>query len=71
MSSFNHSQGTSSTSWVITHNLDVGETVVDTLIDNGGNLEKILPLSVIHTDNNTLTISFTAAQTGKARIIGN
>ena len=68
---YNHVQSVASTSWAITHNLNVAETVFDVIIDTGGSVfQKALPLSAIHTNNNTLTLTFSAAQSGRARIIG-
>jgi len=69
MSEFNHSQTVAASSWAISHNLNSDTVAVDVMIDNGGNLEKILPANVEHTDNNTLTVTFSSAQTGKARIV--
>lgn len=69
MAEYNHEQTGAGTTWTITHNLGTATVAVDTFIDNGGNLEKILPLSVEHTNNNTLTITFSVAQTGRARIV--
>jgi len=70
MSSYNHTQGSASSSWTISHNLSLSSVVVDVFVDNGGNLEKILPLNVVHTDNNTVTVTFSANQTGRARVVG-
>ena len=70
MESYNFSQTAAATTWTITHNLNKPSVAVDVFIDNAGNLEKILPASVEHTNNNTLTVTFTAAQTGRARVIG-
>lgn len=70
MAEYNHDQSLSSASWVIIHNLGVSSVVTDVFIVNGPDLEKVLPLSVVHTDNNTLTVTFTSTQIGKCRIIG-
>lgn len=61
-------QSTPSTSWVITHNL--GRLVnVDTMIDYNGNLEKALPSKIVaDPDLNTITITWTSTQTGKATL---
>ena len=71
MQAYNHDQASGSSAWVVSHNLNTDAVAVDVFIDFGGNLEKILPLSVDVTDNNTLTINFSSAQTGEARVIGN
>ena len=69
MLEYNHTQSTPSTTWTITHNLNTTSVVTDTSINFGGNLEKILPLNVVLTDANTLTVTFSSAQTGKVRIV--
>ena len=70
MAEYNHVQSSSSTTWTISHNLDVSSVAVDAMIDISGNLEKILPAGIEHVDNNTLEITFSSAQTGRARIVG-
>ncbi len=69
MAQYNHTQSTAATTWTINHNLNSSVVAVDVMINNGPNLEKILPADVQHTNNNTLTVIFSAAQTGKARIV--
>lgn len=61
-------QTTPSTTWVITHNLNTTAPVVDCWIDNGGNKEKIIPLTVNGTDANTCTITFSIARIGEAAV---
>lgn len=70
MAEYNYTQSVAATTWVIAHNLSVNETINDIFVDNNGNLEKILPLSVVHTSNDILTITFSNTETGYARIIG-
>lgn len=70
MSSFDFTQGAASTTWTITHNLNVAETVNDVFVDVAGTLTKVLPLTVTHTNDNVLTITFSSAQDGVARVIG-
>lgn len=67
-SSFNYTQGSANTIWTIAHNLNSDAVVIDCFIDNGGNLEKIIPLETKHTNNNTITVAFSSAQTGRARV---
>lgn len=55
----------SSTSWVITHNLNTETPIVDVYI--GG--VKVQPLEVEATDANTVTITFTVAQTGDVYVL--
>jgi len=61
-----HIQSTASTSWVITHNLNTLEPIVDCWINNAGSKTKILPLNVAATDANVCTITFSSAQSGEA-----
>ena len=70
MDAYNHIQSSGSATWTVTHNLNTDAVAVDVFIDYGGNLTKVLPLDVVATDVNTLTITFSSSQTGKARVIG-
>jgi hypothetical protein len=69
MSEFNHTQSVASTSWTITHNLNVPAVAIDVMVDNGGSLKVAHPLTVEHTNDNTITITFSASNTGRARIV--
>jgi len=67
MATFKHAQTAPSTSWVIQHNLGYVPNV-DVMVNYGGNLEKILPKTVIANDVNTITVEFSSAQTGMATL---
>lgn len=67
---YNHTQGSASATWNINHALASNSVVVDVMVDNGGNLEKILPQDIRIVDANNITITFSAAQSGRARIVG-
>ena len=69
-SEYNHVQTSASASWAVNHALASDSVAVDVMIDNGGNLEKILPADIRIDDANNITITFSSAQTGKARIVG-
>jgi len=69
MAEYNHLQSVSSASWVISHNLAATTIDTDAFIDVSGSLTKVLPLNVVHTDNNTLTVTFSANQVGRVRIV--
>lgn len=69
MLEYNHVQSSSSATWTITHNLNSTSVVTDAFINFNGNLEKILPLNVVITSVNTLTVTFSSAQTGRCRIV--
>lgn len=70
MQTYDHEQVSGSTTWTISHNLNSDAVAVDVFIDNGGNLEKIIPLSIEATDDNTITVTFSSSQTGWAHVIG-
>lgn len=67
---YQHSQTSSSSSWVVTHNLNTPGIVIDVMVDNLGVLEKIIPLDITMTSDNVVTINFSTPFTGKARIVG-
>lgn len=60
-----HTQGTSSASWTVTHNLNTVN--VSVTVYDGSNI--ILPDTIVATDVNTVTITFNTAITGKAVIL--
>jgi hypothetical protein len=66
---YEHTQSTPATTWTITHNMG-GPVVSDAMVTVNGVVVKILPSSVIYTDDNTLTLTFSTAVSGKARLIG-
>lgn len=70
LATHNHTQSSTATTWTITHNLGTKDVAVDVVILNGGNLEKVIPLSIVTTDSNTVTVTFSAAQEGRARVVG-
>lgn len=63
---YEHTQASASTTWTITHNLGLSEPVVDCWVDDGGSDTRILPASVVATDVNVVTITFTTAYAGRA-----
>ncbi len=66
---FNFSQLTGSSSWVITHNLGTPAVAVDVFVNFNGGLEKIIPANIELTSNTVMTVTFSSAQTGIARIV--
>lgn len=64
---FKHEQTVPSLAWVIDHDLG-HHPVVDVVIDYEGARQKVLPLSIVHNTANRLTVHFTAARTGAARL---
>ena len=67
--SFHFTQAVAATSWVIAHNLNVSAPVVDFWIDDGGSKTKVFPLTVVATDANTVTATFSTAQSGEAVVV--
>ena len=61
--SYTHNQSAASTTWTITHNLNFKPNV--TVFDSG---ESMVEGSVTHTNNTTLTITFSAAISGRAHL---
>lgn len=66
-SNFQFKQVTPATIWTIVHGL-VDYPIVDVVVTNNGNLEKILPAAVTYVDANTCTITFNSAQIGWATL---
>lgn len=67
---YSFSQDTPASTWTINHNLNSANITIDTMVNFGGNLEKVIPYDVVATNTNTLTVTFTSAQTGKATVAG-
>lgn len=63
-----HTQAVPSTTWVINHNLG-RQPLVDVYIDYNGSVQKVSPLSIVHTTDNQLTITFSTARTGGATLV--
>lgn len=70
MQTYDHNQTASSATWTISHNLNTDAVAVDVFINFGGNLEKVIPASVEATDNNTVTVTFSSARSGRAHVVG-
>lgn len=62
-----HQQESASTAWVIVHNLG-RLPIVDITIDEYATTSKILPLAIEHNSINSLTVTFSEAQTGTANL---
>jgi hypothetical protein len=69
MNSYTFTQSSPATTWVIAHNFDeLPNCDVMSLVD--GTIQKITPASMVHTDSNTLTLTFSIATSGEARVVG-
>lgn len=69
---YTHTQTEPATVWTITHNLGGNGSsvpIVDVLVPYGDALQKVLPLSIIPIDENTVEVSFSIARVGKAVIV--
>lgn len=66
---YTHTQSIPSTSWVISHNLGLDQPIVDVFVDDNGTITRILPASVVVTDSNTITLTFTSARSGTAEVV--
>lgn len=67
---YNHTQGSASATWDISHGILANTYACDVMIYSGGQLKKVLPVSVKDLGGSVLRVTFSEAQTGKARIIG-
>jgi len=70
LGSFNHEQSAAMTTWTVTHSLGTQDVAVDAVVDNGGSLEKAIPLTQVATSANVVTLTWSAAQSGWARVVG-
>ena len=66
---FTFNQSIPSSTWTIVHNLDCAP-VCDIVTNIGGTIYKILPLSIKHTDLNTMLVMFDTPTAGVARLVG-
>lgn len=64
-----HTQTSPASTWTITHNLGCKPQFDLVLEVNGQNL-KAYPEGAVHTDDNTLTLTFSTNRTGVVRVIG-
>ena len=65
---YKHTQADSSSTWIILHSLGTLAPIVDCWINNGSSLEKIIPASVVATNNITVTVTFSVAHSGVAYV---
>lgn len=70
LAGYNHNQSVASATWTIMHGLGTKDVAVDAMIDVSGDLTKAIPLTQVTTDNNNVTITWSVAQSGRARVVG-
>jgi len=64
---YQHSQTSAASTWTVTH--DFGQDVsVEITAYDGGVLKRAFPVSIVVTNSNTLTIHWSSARTGFARV---
>lgn len=61
-----HTQGSTNTTWTITHNLNTDAPCVDVWVDISGTDTKIIPDTVTATSANVVTLTFTTTRSGIA-----
>jgi len=67
--SFRFEQTAANTTWTITHNLNSNAPVIDVWVDVSGDMTKILPLTVTATSVNVITLTFSTAYAGIAKLV--
>jgi hypothetical protein len=65
---FTYTNNTPATAWIITHDLNTLNPVVDVWVDDNGNTTAIIPKQIRVIDANKLEITFTVAINGVAVI---
>lgn len=69
MLAYQHTQETASTTWTITHNMNLAGCSVEILIENGGLFEPMFPASVTKTVNEVV-VTFSTPRQGRAVVRG-
>ena len=55
--------------WTVTHNLGTTNVAVDAMMMHEGELKKVMPVSIVAIDINTVKITFSSPQSGNVRIV--
>lgn len=66
---YRHTQDTPSTTWVVNHKLGLDQPIIDVFVDDNGTTTRILPVTVVVTDENNVTLTFTNAIAGSAEVM--
>lgn len=69
LKTLNFTQSSPSTNWIINHSF-VSKPEIDVMIEYGGKLHKVYPMSIVHTSSTTATVNFSSAVRGNARLVG-
>ena len=65
---FTYTQATPATTWNVLHALNIQTPVVHVFIETDDGIQRVIPLHVTPVDANNLTITFTSAQSGYAKL---
>lgn len=68
MNRYMHTQATAATTWNINHGLGAKPSV-DVFFDMNGIVNKAFPLSIVHVDDNNVTITWSVARAGYATLV--
>jgi hypothetical protein len=68
MNRYMHTQAAPATTWNINHGLGAKPSI-DVFYDNNGIINKAFPLSIVHVDDNNVTITWSVARAGYATLI--
>lgn len=68
MNRYTHTQGSAATTWNINHGLGAKPSV-DVFINNAGTVSKAFPLSIVHVDDDNVTITWSVARAGYATLV--
>lgn len=69
MVSYDFTQASPATTWTIVHNLNNAKPNVDCQITYLGVYQKVIPLTIVANDANTVTVTFSSAKAGTARVL--
>jgi hypothetical protein len=64
---FQFTQSAPATTWTIYHAFG-SKPLVELNVDDSGTVKKAYPLSIEHTDDNTVTVTWSTARTGRASL---
>ena len=66
--SYIHEQTIASDTWDVMHTLGTKFVNIDVMINYNGQLETILPESIVSVNDNQIQVKFSSPYTGKARV---
>lgn len=69
LKTLNFTQSSPSATWTINHSF-ASKPEIDVMIEYDGALQKVYPMSIVHTSDTTATVHFSSAVKGIARLVG-